>query len=884
METQGLQKDGRDNSLPGIQRIPIACANCARTKTKCDHQYPCGRCRLKGITCVPRPSRRGKDATMRSFSAADSTTDPTIGLSIAAEAEFTRMPPGSNNSGSMDGFNSLAPTGESQSRQMQTAASVQRRQQPSSQQHVSMMGPLGSLGDSFPLYHFGTGDDHSSAIRSDLGLGSDSLRASAGPQVDSAPSMNIDDWDGDLFSFGQPSGVRQSLQSVDSHKSSEGPPPLVINTAVGQSEIEDEDSDLTDLEHWSICRCNPLPQHPARDRAKSVIATLDHNFVRPGVWSNIVEDWRSNHFEAAERFVNMPLSDPTREWIIMTAQRFLRVAMDIHALKLDLSSPTSSHSEDVNSLSGYIRLPPTPALQNYLEIVLRNFEPHYPLIPARTLEPNKLAGGAHGRASSLLLFLMLAFGSMIDPATKARRFSTALTEICRHSLIEVLETNSGPPEGGLVFYCGLMFVVKSAFSGDKAHMNIGVAHRQTYLTYMRSSGMFKLRRARGQTPVAAMNEDIKQVWQSWLERESSLRLVYGWVMLEHEISLFYATHPSLRVSELDAILPADDKMWLASNADEWLKALCKSDFIDDWRLALDRQPDYSLRTLFQLLIDDKLDRSDYEPKLLHMRLLLYPIHVLVTHVGQLPRYSPTDIHARHSSGPITQHSSILRFEDIHILLQRWNDTVHRLSGHGLRFRAMRTATMALYHLTSLDLLTKFNEIERLAREGHALETDLGTADEWFRAPEHVVLHCGQVFRLLNEIEDEVRPVWSAVAIYRATMILWAFSVMKPPARKPPASSTLESGTFPEIAIDALPMSEISMQQYLRSGQAKPYLSTTEGNHVSLYAPSAILNLGIETVYHGLLTSSFALGVTRKLEAMSRAWEGKHQQVATQRSI
>lgn len=51
-------------------RIPIACANCAQSKTKCDNQIPCGRCVKKNLNCERRTFRRssckdgGKQSTI----------------------------------------------------------------------------------------------------------------------------------------------------------------------------------------------------------------------------------------------------------------------------------------------------------------------------------------------------------------------------------------------------------------------------------------------------------------------------------------------------------------------------------------------------------------------------------------------------------------------------------------------------------------------------------------------------------------------------------------------------------------------------------------------------------------------------------------------------
>ncbi|KAF2155207.1 transcription factor [Myriangium duriaei CBS 260.36] len=39
-------------------RTPIACTNCAKTKTKCDKKFPCSRCTARNLRCTIRPTRR----------------------------------------------------------------------------------------------------------------------------------------------------------------------------------------------------------------------------------------------------------------------------------------------------------------------------------------------------------------------------------------------------------------------------------------------------------------------------------------------------------------------------------------------------------------------------------------------------------------------------------------------------------------------------------------------------------------------------------------------------------------------------------------------------------------------------------------------------------
>jgi hypothetical protein len=46
-------------------RTPIACSNCAKTKTKCDKKFPCTRCAQRNLKCTLRPTRRASKGVQR---------------------------------------------------------------------------------------------------------------------------------------------------------------------------------------------------------------------------------------------------------------------------------------------------------------------------------------------------------------------------------------------------------------------------------------------------------------------------------------------------------------------------------------------------------------------------------------------------------------------------------------------------------------------------------------------------------------------------------------------------------------------------------------------------------------------------------------------------
>lgn len=247
-----------------------------------------------------------------------------------------------------------------------------------------------------------------------------------------------------------------------------------------------ESEEHTDWAYWWICRCTSTPLLPptaATDEAMSMLVRLDESFADPGPWSCLDPDWRKAHFQPTELFANVAIAESTREWMLVVLQHFWRITVELHGVDFDPPIASSlQHPQDDDYSIGFPGLPPTEALNTYIELFLSKFEPHYRVLPARSLNPNKFAMSGSGRGSILLLLLMVAFGSMFDPALKARRFSAALTETCRISMIDISYKDPNVTVGGLFLTCALVLIIKGSFSGTKLHMSVSVTHRHIYLT------------------------------------------------------------------------------------------------------------------------------------------------------------------------------------------------------------------------------------------------------------------------------------------------------------------------------------------------------------------------------------------------------------------
>jgi hypothetical protein len=331
-------------------------------------------------------------------------------------------------------------------------------------------------------------------------------------------------------------------------------------------------------------------------------------------------------------------------------------------------------------------------------------------------------------------------------------------------------------------------------------------------------------------------------------------------------------------------------LWLANSATEWKQEFCqRSGSADDNDSSTLHRHSYSLRKLFQCFVNNRLDQSEHNLPLMHLRLLLYPLHVLVAHLCQLFNCFSTDIRIAKFPSSIFQTSSLLRFDEADRLLQRWWDLFECQTPQTTRAHVTTQSTLVLFHLINLNLYTAFKDIECFARrensdfsgENSDLSSENSTSpyQHWIRAPEETLFHCGQVFRLICGMDMEARPIWWPAAVYRASIILWAHGISNGLTSKQRNDGSMRTNTQTNISINTLPPRDPALIRYLRCRTGNPHLTTKSGTAVYLDNPKAVLMVGMEILDCGPLTTDFCKGVIWKLERLVRSWELVHQQVS-----
>jgi hypothetical protein len=342
-------------------------------------------------------------------------------------------------------------------------------------------------------------------------------------------------------------------------------------------------------------------------------------------------------------------------------------------------------------------------------------------------------------------------------------------------------------------------------------------------------------------------------------------------MVDQELSLFHDTAPILSITELGTPIPGSDYLWFAKDPIEWLAAIQTSETCTNWMspssiTSPPVQP--SLCDLFQDLLNES--RRFGQLSQLELRLLLHPIQSLLFHLRQVSSCFSDLFSSRRGSRTLTKTSTLLRLEEIQSLLQKW----YELSTLNAKPNCLITqSNLVLYHLISLNAITSFPEIERLARregfEGASREVH-ARYKRCIHQPEEAVFHSGQIIRLLSSIPKESQPYWWSTALYRATMILWVESLFR---LDQDTQAGFEASSHGEIfPINMVMEDDVLVSAWLGNGEGIPVLRHGEKEFKLL--PEEVLGFSIRVIEEEGQSLRISEGIARKLQMLAANWGTK----------
>ncbi|KAI1751688.1 hypothetical protein F4782DRAFT_540733 [Xylaria castorea] len=864
LSTYHIEKDDLQRTPGSVHTLngktQIACRACAQAKTGCDKSLPkCTRCVDKGLPCELRYARRSSKAAARAeASAANHKQQEASMLAPLPEAKpdsMTAMPEirsiGVQATQLDDRLRISTPPEE---------APLTIDPRVSQHDHLRMKSTPTDL---FP----GSEGLYTTAL---MGGIHDGLQYDAGflPQEMSAyewrdgvysdlmvsmqtPQENVRN---PTYMMSPPSANSEELVSptIATHtRRNSTMSPNMLETAIGEIEPDIPPDDRSPALQamiaaepgWPLARCNRLVYSGGCRRTAFLhLNHLKRNLNHEGAYSSLTE------LSMAEQSgIGLPLVTPirseTRDKILAIAQSFLHKALDTH------SNGRGYDDEQQNGdprLLTFLVLPSSENLDYFLQSYVRSLHFYYSLVSSNRLDPNDMI--ERNQTATLLVLFMIAQGASGVPIEEARALSTGLIETCRISLFDIIEKNVTMCADSTVHRCALIFTLLAAWSGDKWLMDIAMGQRGMYLAMLQHAGMLR----KPESPMAFLpNNPVisEEAWRSWLDRETMNRLVYNWVMVDQELSLFHDAAPLLLLNDLRAPLPGPEDWWTSLNGDYWM-------------IAMSANPDPSSLTpslydLFQDLLHDRLSAdqvADLTPY--RMRLLLHPIHSYLWQSRMMKL---------HFSGTSVNETAApnLPSED-QILLERWRSICY--SYHTEHPNCLVTQTnLVLSHLLSLNNVTHFPTIEQYAR------CESINSGQLIFPSSDAVYHCGQVLRIVRAMPTDQRPVWWSVAVYRVMLILWIFSICQSNATLDQDASLDENpATESSIVIDQFEPVDQHIFGFLWKEYSVAALSGQQGSTMSLAEPAHVLLHAVGILDEGICTR-FGDGIRRKLMELHASW-------------
>ncbi|KAF2121896.1 hypothetical protein BDV96DRAFT_482531 [Lophiotrema nucula] len=934
-------------------RTPIACSNCAKTKTKCDKKFPCSRCAQRNLRCTLRPTRRASKNVNRGVVPGESTGSgnsseggnnnesqtTSSGNSPARDVQPQSASPQQiqhplpNGQPQMIPHSQPTPPPGPHSRNPSISQSIVQpllnptppdektisvpvsgtppffEQSPSNGLPAALptvLSPLPTPVNGFisqtPMSGYEdfmrTGQDASENASSprnfvldpwstmSLSEGFDPIRIDPsimmGMPMDMSMGTSNDGILGIIPEMSPPQTFGSVQTPIPTPRMDESFSDLQIGSSASMFYSSNRHSSIADAgvpdlgaiiaaqDGWTVFRCTPtIPSSSCPRTARLNLERLEQSLKNYEGWSTWRPSWEENDFDQGEVVSVSPIHDNARDKLMAITQSFLHKALDIHKESMG-SSPSSGGSPSSTS-SNFVILPPARVLEYFLRSYAKSFERYYPMTSRGVLDVNELMGPhLNDRASSLLLLMMIAQGAMVIPSIEARWLTGGLTEACRISLFDLIEKNIIMAGDPIVLRAALLFTVQAAWSGDKWQMDIAMGQRGMYFAMLRHSGILEARHV--STPHMNGNTTTDTLWKDWIQQESRSRLIYSWVMVDQDLALFHDQAPLFTVSEFGASMPDADPLWQAKTAPEWSELFNQvHEFSNGYSSVGSGARPLSLRDLFRHFLDDEIIAQDIHLTPMHLRLLLHPLQTMVNQYCQLLScFSDMgSMASRQRSRTVTAASTRVRLEETQALLQRWYDLAERYTKAN-PVCPMMQANLVMFHLISLNTVTNFPEIERLARrEGvdGTYQQMLWLHKKCISDVHEAIFHCGQIFRLIRSMPRGVRPPWWPGAIYRAALIIWTDSLTHNESMSPHQQPQFQQSNI-TFAVDGLPAEHPVLVRYLTRREGVPTLTKRDGSPVTLDHNFTVLSHCIDVIDEGVATR-FSDGIRGKLEKLAR---------------
>ena len=357
-----------------------------------------------------------------------------------------------------------------------------------------------------------------------------------------------------------------------------------------------------------------------------------------------------------------------------------------------------------------------------------------------------------------LLLTMIAAGAALSPDESLNKLALALQGIVYEYLPTTFIDNTRTRDLQTL-QANLLQLELAFWSGNSKKLEIAESFEYPLVTMLRKAGRLQRSTYDYSTPLPTdTDEELTVKHVKWIEQESWKRLVFRLFAHDTSASVSLLRPPIISPAELFLPFPEPQSLWMAQTPQAWRVAT----------EALKPTPAY-IPALVNLLGDPSLPiASKHVDQFEIGSILMQGYWRLVHHHREwsvlFGQYSPAG--EKDLGGPRYQElarmleSARLRLEDLHML-------------EGVQ--GMMLELILLHHNVPLGDVQLFAGLEGVAEAKRVYST----LQSWFNTSRsrQAIWHAGQILRLAEILPQQRVRDFTAVTIYQASLVLWAYGIM-----------------------------------------------------------------------------------------------------------
>ncbi|KIW14284.1 hypothetical protein PV08_07066 [Exophiala spinifera] len=365
----------------------------------------------------------------------------------------------------------------------------------------------------------------------------------------------------------------------------------------------------------------------------------------------------------------------------------------------------------------------------------------------------------------LFLTSMVASGAIISPIQEVRKLGFAMQEALREALPHEFEHDNRATRDLRSLQSFALSLDIGLWSGDRRKMEIAECFAMPLLTMVRRAGHYQYKRTIELPPnVEDEGEALESKWRSWIRQESFKRLALYLFYRDARSSMSLLSQPMVSYAEVATALPCHKALWLAKTSTEWKQAYLAQSHHGHPRLP-------SLQTCADdsTTIFEQRGTVDSEMSLLLTITAIWPLIWQFREMKSAAKFR-TSRDARHSLSTMNsrQHEVTQILQHIDLTSTEW-------------LGKMNPSACLLHQQCLMHLYVSLGDVQSLAgREGEEeARRVFPTLTAWAESTEarQALLHAGQVVRAAREHRPHMLRDATAVAVYHASLVFWAYAVL-----------------------------------------------------------------------------------------------------------